>query len=247
MSEQKLTKGQKIKGGKLFIILPLTFLCIISAGYWFAYTGAGDTLVAETGRNTNSVENIEADKYPSEAETTVDSEFSVTYNEGTSHEFTVEKLETSGENKPDLTSSSIKGEMLGEDKILYTVNLENLGNSDATGMDVLVELSAKFKEPEDIKIHSCGKQSSFEIGQGVIEFSNIDVEKNSACQIVYKADVLEDGEVINTLYISPAAEGGDEIGPIESKPVLVSLKKIEDASEQMNGDSIQLSEKEKEL
>lgn len=234
MSKFKLSKGQKVTGGKLFIILTLTFLCIISAGYWFAYTGAGDSVEAEPESGKNSAESIEADKYPSEAETTVDSEYSVTYNEGTPHEFTVEKLETSGENKPDLTSSSIKGELLVDDKILYTVNLENLGNSDATGMDILVELSAKLKEPKDIKLHSCGSQSSFEVGERTIEFSNVDVEKNSACQIIYKAETIEDGEVINTLYISPAAEGGDEIGPVESKPLTVSLNKKTDVSTEVN-------------
>lgn len=75
--------------------------------------------------------------------------------------------------------------------------------------------------------------------EGALGISNITVKKDKACEIRFKVTPEVDGNFINTLYISVAAEGGEEIGPIDAVAVTVrgeEIPTIEDTSEELTED-----------
>ena len=71
----------------------------------------------------------------------------------------------------------------------------------------------------------------------MLGISNLYLKKDKACEIRFKVIPEVDGNFVNTLYISAAAEGGEEIGPIEAVAVTVrgeEIPTIEDIIEESN-------------
>jgi len=157
------------------------------------------------------------------ANVTIEREGYFIKNAGTPHEFVALKKKLVGEKAPDLSASAIRGEVLEGPTVRYTITLKNRGNINATDIDVLNELDSRFGEPNHFVFRECGKRykKSFEANQ--VELSNILVKKDKNCVIQYDVTATANGIMGNWLYLSPAAEGGEEIGPIEATPLKVRM------------------------
>jgi uncharacterized repeat protein (TIGR01451 family) len=162
-------------------------------------------------------------------------------NEGTEHEFIVAES-VKPEVEPDLSLSTIsvsaEGVIDSGTTVRYTIDLFNSGNSDATGMDVFNELDISFNLPLAFNFDNCGDNPNYNAEEEGIEFSSVTVKEGEHCIIDYdvtvKTPYVGDYRLTNNLYISPAAEGGEEIGPLFSDSLVFGssyTKKSEPAEE----------------
>lgn len=135
-------------------------------------------------------------------------------NAGTNHIYLVEKRGRP-EKMPDLSTSTLTGQKGGDGIIRYTMVLKNTGNTHATDIDVFNELDGRLSEPTKFTFLNCGKNKINSSKEGVVDLSNIFVGKGEKCIIQYETSLSGEGLITNALYISPAMEGGEEIGPIE--------------------------------
>ena len=144
-------------------------------------------------------------------------------NEGTEHEF-ISAEAVKPEAEPNLSQSTIsvsaEGTIVSGTIVHYIIYLFNNGNSDATDMDVLNELDISFNLPSALIFDNCGDDPNYNAEEEGIEFSSVTVKQGEHCKITYDAIVktpyVGDYRLTNNLYISPAAEGGEEVGPIFS-------------------------------
>lgn len=207
----------KIHGSVLAVIIPLTLLCLVVTGYWYAYTGQGESAEAKPSKKIERVHKPEKaiKKYRSKEETTMEDEHYKTINAGTAHAYTVEKVRERGEREPDLSASTLKAEPTGDGKVQFTISLKNKGNIRATDVDILAEIDPRFNKPEKIKFNGCGKKEAYEENHGSIEFSNVLIDEKKPCTITFQTSSAEEGQMFGRLFVSPASEGGEELAPIE--------------------------------
>lgn len=135
-----------------------------------------------------------------------------------------------GEAYPDLTTSTITHDATAANPgevIRVTISLNNTGNAKATDIDIFNDLDYWFEAPTNFKYKNCGKKKKLN-GEDALEISNLRVKKKKPCVIKYqtalKADYSGFGIGLkNDLYISPASEGGVEIGPIAAPAIAEEL------------------------
>jgi uncharacterized repeat protein (TIGR01451 family) len=126
---------------------------------------------------------------------------------------------------PDLTGSSLQADSLSAspgDEVAFTMTLRNTGNIIASDMDVINEVDAGFTGPEDFTFENCGPDLKND-SDAIVEISNVTVPEGGTCVIRYKVQIKPEaeGELVNSMFISPAAEGGLELGPIESGSLIL--------------------------
>lgn len=168
-------------------------------------------------------EKQEKDKKKPLANVTIDREGYFIKNAGTPHAFIALKKKLIGERAPDLSASTIEGEVLEGATVRYTITLKNKGNINATDIDVLNELDSRFGEPKHFVFKECGKRYKKSSEGNQVELSNILVKKDKNCLIEYDVTATANGTMGNWLYLSPAAEGGEEIGPIEAASLKIRV------------------------
>lgn len=131
---------------------------------------------------------------------------------------------------PDLSTSTVTPSPVvvkpGE-QFTYVISLVNTGNVQATGLDVFNELDGWFNNPTDYQFTNCGEEVADGTGGEHVELSNVNVGLEEPCEIRYKVrlNLAYGGNGVglaNDLYISPAAEGGVEIGPIPAAELTVN-------------------------
>ena len=128
---------------------------------------------------------------------------------------------------PDLSTSGFKADTDQADPgdvIRYTANIINTGNVDATDIDVFIELDNSFELLDDIRFSDCGDEHRTEMGYEM-ELSNVTVRKDNNCRITLEVK-MGNHDAVSALYISPAAEGGVEIGPIYANTVATGKSEV---------------------
>ncbi len=237
--KRKKKINSQVQISRWTIVIALSVMCLFGAGYWYSYTGIGDAAEANPGKSVEEQEskkekkkNKKKDKekkkkkkkkYKSKAETTEETEDHIIRNADTPHEYKVDKekkgKKRKAEKEPDLSKSMIKGEILEGDTILYTITLKNKGNANATDIDVLNIIDPRFSAPEKIQFKKCGKKAKYSFDEEGLELNNLKVKKKKNCKITYEVTTADRGAMSSQLLISPASEGGEEIGPISAKPL----------------------------
>lgn len=209
----------------LLWLIPLLFLGVITFSLTSVFQSHADKADAPGQvKKEGQAEEKKEKKKPQKkrlANVTIEREGYFIKNADTPHAFMALKKRLKGEKAPNLSRSKIEAEVLKSGAIRYTVTLKNKGNIKASDIDMFNEMDPRLGQPSNIKFKSCGKKHRQEIGEGFIEFANITVQKNKNCVIKYDVTPNSKGAMANRFYLSPAAEGGEEIGPIESTAVRI--------------------------
>ena len=122
---------------------------------------------------------------------------------------------------PDLSTSSLTSYASGtspNEIITFTAVISNTGNVKASDIDVYFEIDPRLGNATNINYSRCGNKEKHN-EEHDLEISNIKTKKDSTCHIsfdVSKPDFVQSQEGLGKLFISPASEGGVEIGPILS-------------------------------
>jgi uncharacterized repeat protein (TIGR01451 family) len=108
--------------------------------------------------------------------------------------------------------------------VTYTYTLINSGTSNATDVDVYSELDPDVSVPSNFTFTNCGAGVTNTSGPTFVELSNVFAARNPSCVITYNVQVTGSvGAVINnSYYISSAAEGGPEVGPVNASPLTLT-------------------------
>lgn len=213
-------KPALIVSGSVVMILGLALILAESP----AFTGANQT------QEDTHVDRVEIQSgIPEENETVV--------NEGTPHEYVVEK-KTEPERIPDLSTSTIKAmsdsPVSPGEEVRFQITLTNTGNRTITGLDVFGEIGPGFEAPENVLFQNCGEKWANGSDEN-IQLFGVAVEENKKCVIRYQTKVkknIPEEFLFSQLYLSSGAEGGKEIGPISSP--LLTLAKKKDETDQIN-------------
>jgi len=101
--------------------------------------------------------------------------------------------------------------------VTYTYTLINAGSANASAMDVFSEIESGSSNPTNFTFNNCGGAVSNSSSASYVELSNVATMMAQNCIITFDV-TLDDpysgpANLNNDYYISPAVEGGPEVGP----------------------------------
>ncbi len=214
--KQNLFTGS-IKNHFMWLIPLFLFISLVAVSFTPVFQSQAD--------KAGTTEQVKKEKVKKKklANVTIEREGYFIKNAGTPHAFIALKKKLIGERVPNLSTSKIEGEVSEGGTVRYTITLKNTGNINATDIDVFSELDLRFGTPKNFVFKKCGKRYRNSSKDNEVDISNILVGKGKKCVIQYNVTSTANGTMSSLLYLSPAAEGGEEIGPIEAMPVQVRI------------------------
>jgi len=108
--------------------------------------------------------------------------------------------------------------------VQYKYTLINGGSAHGSGMDVFSELETGSSNPFNFTYKNCGGAVINESTPETIELANVYTSTDANCEITFEAQLADPypkSLVTNEYYISPAAEGGPEVGPLVATVLII--------------------------